>query len=167
MKSYTGAMFTMGKGAIIGSSTKQKVNSRSSTESELIGVDDKISRVLWTKRFLDWQEFLVKLNIIYQDNTITIKLEQNGKESSGKRTRHFDIKYFYVTDLIGRDEVEIEYCNTDEMLADYNTKPVVGREFLLFRDRFMNLTGKHHRILQQECVGRQGIKRKLKIMDSE
>jgi hypothetical protein len=68
---------------------------------------------------------------------------------------------FYVTDLIGRDEVEIEYCNTDEMLADYNTKPVVGRKFLLFRDRFMNLTGKHHRILQQECVGRQGIKRKL------
>jgi hypothetical protein len=53
------------------------------------------------------------------------------------------------------------------MLADYNTKPVVGRKFSLFRDRFMNLTGKPHRIQQQECVGRQGIKRKLKIMDSE
>jgi hypothetical protein len=161
-------MFTMGKGAISGSSMKQKVNSRSSTESELIGVDDKISRVLWTKRFLEWQEFLVKLNIIYQDNTsTTIKLEQNGKESSGKRTRHFDIKYFYVTDLISRDEVEIEYCSTDEMLADYNTKPVVGRKFSLFRDRFMNLTGKPHHIQQQERVGRQGIKRKLKIVDSE
>jgi hypothetical protein len=57
---------------------------------------------------------------------------------------HFDIKYFYVTDLIGRDEVEIEYCSTGEMLADYNTKPVVGRKFLLFRDRYMNLTGKPH-----------------------
>jgi hypothetical protein len=167
MKSHTGAMFTMGKGAIIGSSTKQKVNSRSSTESELIGVEDKISRVLWTKRFLEWQEFVVKLNIIYQENTSTIKLEKNGKESSGKRKRHFDIKYFYVTDLISRDEVEIEYCSTDEMLADYNTKPVVGRKFSLFRDRYMNLTGKPHRIQQQECVGRQGIKRKLKIMDSE
>jgi hypothetical protein len=68
-----------------------------------------------------------------------------------------------VTDLISRDEVEIEYCSTDEMLADYNTKPVVGRKFSLFRDRFMNLTGKPHRIQQQECAGRQGIKRKLKI----
>jgi hypothetical protein len=160
-------MFTMGKGAIIGSSTKQKVSSRSSTESELIGVDNKISRVLLKKRFLEWQEFLVKLNIIYQDNTSTIKLERNGKDSSGKRTRHFGIKYFYVTDLISRDEVEIEYCSTDEMLADYNTKPVVGRKFSLFRDRYTNLTGKPHRIQQQECVGRQGIKRKLKIMDSE
>jgi hypothetical protein len=50
-----------------------------------------------------------------------------------------------VTDLISRDEVEIEYCSTDEMLADYNTKPVVGRKFSLFRDRHMNLTGKPHR----------------------
>jgi hypothetical protein len=140
-------MFTMGKGAIIGSSTKQKVNSRSSTESELIGVDDKISRVLWTKRFLECQEFLVKFNIIYQNNTCTMKLELSGKESSGKRTGHFDIKYFYVTDMISRDEVDIEYCNTDEMLADYNTKPVVGRKISLFRDRYMHLTGKHHRIL--------------------
>jgi hypothetical protein len=160
-------MFTMGKGAISGRSTKQKVNSRSSMESELIGVDDKIAKVLWTKRFLEWQEFLVKLNSIYQDNTSTIKLERNGKESSGKRTRHFDIKYFYVTDLVSRDEVEIEYCSMDEMLADYNTKPVVGREFLLFHDRFMNLSGKHHRIKQQECVGRMGIKSKLNIVDSE
>jgi hypothetical protein len=54
MKSHTGAVFTMGKGVIISSSTKQKVNSRSSTKSELIGVDDKIVKILWTKRFLEW-----------------------------------------------------------------------------------------------------------------
>ena len=153
MKSHTGAVFTMGKGAIISSSTKQKVNSRSSTESELIGVDDKIAKVLWMKRFLEWQDFEVKLNIIYQDNTSSIKLEENGKESSGKRTRHFDIKHFYVTDWVGRDEVKIEYCSTDEMIADYQTKPVVGAKFKLFRDLVMNLSGKHHRIKQQECVG--------------
>jgi hypothetical protein len=167
MKSHTGAVFTMGKGAIIGSSTKQKVNSRSSTESNLIGVDDKIAKILWTKRFLEWQEFMVKLHIIYQDNTSTIKLEKNGKESSGKITRHFDIKYFYVTYLVGRNVVQIEYCSTDEMIADYNTKPVIGRKFTLFRDRLMNLSGKHHRIKQQECVGRMENKRKLKSVDSE
>ena len=82
-----------------------------------------------------------------------MKLEQNGKESSGKRTRHFDIKYFYVTDLVGRDEVTIEYCPTDEMIADYMTKPLVGSKFKLFRDIIMNLSSKHHRIAQQECVG--------------
>ncbi len=154
MKSHTGAVFTMGKGAIISGSNKQKANSRSSTESEIIAVDDKIAKVLWMKRFLGWQGFTVKLNIIYQDNTSSMKLEENGKESSGKRTRHFDIKYFYVTDLVGRKEVTIEYCPTDEMIADYMTKPLVGSKFKLFRDLIMNLSGKHHRIAQQECVGR-------------
>jgi hypothetical protein len=70
----------MGKGAIISSSTKQKVNAHSYTESELIGVDNKTAKILWTKQFLEWQESMVKLNIIYQDtNTSTIKLEENGK----------------------------------------------------------------------------------------
>ncbi len=155
MRSHTGAIFTMGKGAIIGGSNKQKVNSRSSTEAEIIGVDDKIAKCLWMKRFLEWQGFKIRLNIVYQDNTSSIKLEENGKESSGKRTRHFDIKYFYVTDLVGRNEVKIEYCSTDEMIADYMTKPLVGGKFKLFRDLIMNLSGKHHRISQQECVGQK------------
>jgi hypothetical protein len=73
-----------------------------------------------------------------------------------------------VTDLLGRNEVHIEYCSTDEMIADYNnTKPVVGRKFTLFRGRLMNLSGKHHRIKQQECVGRMENKRKVKLVDSE
>jgi hypothetical protein len=118
MRSHTGSTFSLGKGMIILDSTKQKVNSRSSTEGELIGVDDRISKILWAKRFIEYQGFKIKLNIIYQDNTSTMKLEKNGKSSSGKRTRHFDIQYFYVTDLIGRDEVEVIYCPTDDMIAD-------------------------------------------------
>ena len=86
MKSHTGAIFTLGKGSIISSSTKQKVNSRSTTESELIGIDDKVSKIVWSKKFLEHQGFKVNLNIIYQDNTSTIKLMNNGKLSSGKRT---------------------------------------------------------------------------------
>ena len=79
------------------------------------------------KHFLECQGFPVKLNIIYQDNISNIELEGNGKESSGKQTRSFDIKYFYVNDLVGRKEVNIEYCPTDEMIADYTTKPLVGK----------------------------------------
>ena len=153
MKSHTGSTFTLGKGMIVSDSTKQKVNSRSSTEAELIGVDDRISKILWIKRFIEYQGFPVKLNIIYQDNTSTMKLENNGKASSGKRTRHFDIKYFYVTDLIGRQEVQIIYCPTDDMIADYMTKPLTGSKFHSFRDLIMNLTDKTHHIGQQECVG--------------
>ena len=153
MKSHTGLFFTMGKGALISASTKQKVNSRSLTEAELNATDEKISKIIKVKKFLEHQGFKIKLNIVYQDNTSTMKLQNNGKVSSGKRTRHFDIKLFYITDLINRDEVEVRYCPTDEMIGDYMTKPLMGTKFKLFRDLIMNLSDKHHRIGQQECVG--------------
>ena len=62
------------------------------------------------------QNFDVKLNIIYQDNASTIKTEKNGKASSDKRTRHFNIKHRLVT-LVGRDEVILISCPTDDMIA--------------------------------------------------
>ena len=55
-----------------------------------------------------------------------MKLQNNGKAISGNRTRHYDIKYFYVTYLIVRDEVQVIYCPTDDMLGEYMTKPLVG-----------------------------------------
>ena len=82
-----------------------------------------------------------------------MKLQKNGKLSSGKRTRQFDIKLFYITDLIDRDEVEVRYCPTDEMIVDCMSKPLVGAQFQRFRDLIMHLSNIYHRIRQQECVG--------------
>jgi hypothetical protein len=153
MKSHTGAMMTLGRGCITGDSSKQKNNTRSSTESELQAVDEKISKVLWTKLFMEWQRYGMEKNILYQDNTSSMKLELNGRPSCGKRTRHFHIKMFYVTDLIARDQVIVKYCPTDDMLADYMTKPLTGSTFIKFRDFIMNLNGNTHKVGQQECVG--------------
>ena len=54
--------------------------------------------------FLEWQGIPAKLNNIYQDNTRSINMEENGKESLVKQTRHFDIDYFYVTELFGKNK---------------------------------------------------------------
>jgi hypothetical protein len=136
-KSHTGAGFTLGKGIITSVSTKQKVNTRSSTEAELVGADDVISKVLWTKLFIEAQGFNIENNA-HRDNTSCMKLEENGKASSGKRTRHFNIKYFYITDLIKRKELALKYCPTDKIIADYMTKPLVGTKFHFFRNLIMN-----------------------------
>jgi hypothetical protein len=137
-KSHTGATMTLGSGSIISVSTKQKINTRSSTEAELVSIDDVVSKVLWTKRFLEAQDCKIKHNVLLRDNQSSMKLEQNGKASSGKRTRHFHIKYFYITDLIANNEVTIRYCPTDLMVADYMTKPVMGAKFHKFRKIIMN-----------------------------
>jgi hypothetical protein len=48
MKGHTGAVMTMGKGAAYSSSSKQKINTRSLMETELVGVNDVLGQVLWT-----------------------------------------------------------------------------------------------------------------------
>ena len=153
MKRHTGSVFYLVKGMIVEDSIKQKVNARSSAESDLIGVDDIISKILWTRKFWECQVFKVKVSIIYQDNTSTMKLQKNGKTRSGNRTRHYYIKYFYVTYLIGRGKVQVIYCPTDDMLCDYITNVLVGSNFVKFRYLIMNLLNKYHRVHQQGCVG--------------
>ena len=91
---------------------------RSLTEAEFHATDDMIAKVIKVKKFIEGQGFKVK-NMIYQYNTSTMILQKNGKLSSRKRTRHFDIKLFYTTDLSSRDGIEVKYCPTDEMIGDY------------------------------------------------
>ena len=91
------------------------------------------------KRFIESQGFDIDLNILYQDNKSSIKLAENGKNSSGKRTRHFDIKHFYITNLINQKEVRIKYCSSNDMIADYHTKPLIGEKFRNMWNRIMNI----------------------------
>ena len=139
MKSHADGTFSMGHGSMSSSSEKKKVSSRSSTEAELIAFDDKISKVAWTKMLEEAQGFKVYLSIVFQDNASTIKLVENGNTSSGKRTRHFYICLFHVTDLIIRKEVMIKQCPTGKMLANQFSKPLVGKLFRCMRSNVMNI----------------------------
>jgi hypothetical protein len=139
MKSHTGATMSLGKGAIYSRSTRQKLNTKSSTEAELVGVDDVMSQVLWTKYYLEAQGYKVAESKIFQDNQSTMLLAKNGRGSSSKRTRHINIRYFFVTDRVKSKEVSIEYCPTEEMDADFFTKPLQGSLFRKFRDSVMNV----------------------------
>ena len=133
-KSHTGGVMSMGKGAIQAISRKQKLNTRSSTESELVGVDDVSTMILWTKLFLEEQGYEIKKNIIFQDNKSTILLETNRRESAGKRSWALNIRYFFITDQVEKGNATIEYCPTEQMVGDVLTKPLQGTKFLEFRD---------------------------------
>jgi hypothetical protein len=137
MRGHTGGGLTMGRGFPIVSSTKQKLNTRSSTESELVGVDDMMPSILWTRYFLKGQGYKVSDNIIFQDNKSTMLLERNGKTSSSKRTKHINVRYYFITDRIAKGEVRVEWCPTKDMIADFMTKPLQGSLFKKFRDVIM------------------------------
>ena len=90
-------------------------------------------------RFLEAQDFEVKDCVVYQDNKSAILLEKNGRLSAGKRTRHLDIKLFYIVDHVQKGMIRIECCPTDLMVADYGSKPLVGKKFRTHRNFIMNL----------------------------
>ena len=101
-------------------SRKQKLNTKSSTEAELVAIDDVLPQALWTKYFLECQGYGTD-TIMYEDNQSTTRLAQNGKFSIGQRTRHINIQYLFITDRIARNEDAIQYCPTKKMVADYFT----------------------------------------------
>jgi hypothetical protein len=139
-RGQTGGCLTLGNGAPITTSIKQKLNTRSSTESELVAADDVTPTILWVKLFLEAQGCAIGKTILYQDNQSAILLEKNGQKSSSKRTKHLNCRYFFITDQIKKGYMSVEYCPTTEMIADFFTKPLQGKLFVKFRKAIMNLS---------------------------
>ena len=138
MRSHTGINMSLGNGTTYASSVKQKLNTRSSTEAEVVGVYDALPLIIWTRLFLESQGYEIRETVLFQDNISAELLETNGKSSSSKRTRHMNIRYFYIKDHIGED-MKIVHCPTEDMVADYFTKPVQGAQFIKFRNCIMNI----------------------------
>ncbi len=130
MRSHSGGALTLGHGFPISSSGKQKLNT---------GVDDMMSLIIWSRNFLIAQGYVVIDNILHQDNSSAILLQKNGKMSSGKRTKHITIRYFFVTNRIKAGEISPKWCPTGEMIADFLTKPLQGAMFCKFRDLLMGV----------------------------
>jgi hypothetical protein len=140
-KGHTGAGMSLGQGMALSYSWKQKINTKSSTEAELVGVDDSLGYILWACYFLQEQGYDMDPSLVYQDNTSAILLETNGKASSTKRTKHIKVKYFYVKDKIEQGEITVEHCPTEQMWTDINTKPKQGAVFREFRGEVMGISG--------------------------
>jgi len=124
-----GSLMTFGKGAVTSSSNKMKCNTKSSTETEIIALGDKLPDVLWTRYFVECQGYNIDECTIFQDNMSALSLEKNGRVSSSKRTKHIKAKYFLIKDYYDAGEIDLRYCPTDSMWADVLTKPLQGQKF--------------------------------------
>ncbi len=104
---HTGGAMTMGRGFPLDKLTKHKLNTHSSTESEIVAADDLIPQILWTRLFMKAQGFVVRDNILYQDNKSAMLLETNGRSLSSKQTRHIKIRYYYVANSIAKGDLRV------------------------------------------------------------
>ncbi len=63
-KSHTGCIISLGQGPIYCKSGTQRINTKSSTESELVGLTDSASPVLWTRNFLIAQGYNLYASLV-------------------------------------------------------------------------------------------------------
>jgi len=138
-KSHSGTIITAGmeKGSpAFVRSRKQKLVSRSSTESELYALHDASPQVMWTRQLFQELGHAQGPATIYQDNKSTIFMAERGS-GNFNRTRHIAVRYFSIKQLVDEKHLQIVYLPTGEMKADPLTKPIVGNKFIQWRDQIL------------------------------
>ena len=77
-------------------------------------------------------------------------METNGRNSCTGNSRHINVRYFFIKDQVDAKHLQIVYCPTEEMLADYFTKALQGKPFHRFRAVIMGWA--HISTLQSDPV---------------
>jgi hypothetical protein len=94
-----------------------------------VGLSDSANQGLLLRNFLRLQGYSMPAVIVYQDNMSCMALLTRGR-SGGERTRHIDIRYFWMKDREDKGEATIAHKGTSELYADVLTKPLQGSQFV-------------------------------------
>ena len=137
-KGQSGMVAKLGDCTMYCRSVKQKLVSMSSFETELIALSDGCN---WMEGM---RNFLIEMKIIgasqkvkiYQDNRSTILAALRGPSYS-KRTKHINVRFYKVKELVDSGILDIEYKQSGEMVADILTKPLQGTLFRKLRSRLL------------------------------
>ena len=111
----TGAMISMGKGAMVNISRKHKLNVGSSTESKQVSLANVLGTIMGCKYCMEVEGYTIENNILYHDNTSTILLAKNSRMSAGKNSKHIKNSFFVVTDKFVQEELKIQHKGTKEI----------------------------------------------------
>jgi hypothetical protein len=111
--------------------TKQKIVTKSSTESEIVAVDEFLPNALWLLSLCEELEMdIPRPIIIHQDNQSGVRIMEKG-HGNFKRTKHFINKYYWIKQYVDDGTVVFHYLCTNKMIADIFTKQIVGHMFYL------------------------------------
>jgi hypothetical protein len=120
--STCGYVFMMNGGAISWKSTKQKIVTLSSMESEYVALTDAAKEGLFLKQLINEQQpnNNDKPILIYEDNQSAIKTSQNRIHNS--RSKHIDVRHHFIREQVERKQIKLEYIPTTDQIADIFTK---------------------------------------------
>ncbi len=122
-KSTSAYVFTLAGAAISWCSKKQTIVALSSTEAEYIAASSASQEALYIRQLLkDLKYEQTDPTPLFIDNQGAITLSNN--QMTNKRTKHIDVRYHFIRDIVEKKEIICGYISTEEMIADCLTKPV-------------------------------------------
>jgi hypothetical protein len=129
--SISGHCFLLDGGAFSWSSNKQRLVTLSSAESEFVAITNAVKEACWIRSFLgEIFRPLAQPITLYCDNQAAIIISNNNKFQG--RTKHIDIRYKFIYEIIENEMIQLQYCSTENMVADIFTKALPRSKLLYF-----------------------------------
>ena len=134
MKSTSGYCFTFGSGCFSWCSKKQEIVAQSTAEAEFVAATAAANQALWLRKIMvDLQLKEDDSTVIFVDNQAAIAISQNPVFH--RRTKHFNVKFYYLREVQNSGEVKLVYCNTENQIADIFTKSLHVSRFEFLREK--------------------------------
>jgi hypothetical protein len=131
-KSTGGYLNFMGSSLISWKSQLQKTVALSTTDAEYIAANEAAREIAWLKNLFEELEIGFKQSRLLSDNNACISISKDPCLHT--RTKHLDTRYYYIKEKVEEGSLLVEYCATENMVADIMTKPLPRVAFQSFRD---------------------------------
>ena len=135
-KSVYGYVIMFNDTPIMFKTKQQDSSSLSSTEAEFIGISETGKQLMWLKNMLEFMKLKPDTMMMLNDNKGSINIAKSV--ASCKRTRHVELRHFWIRELLDKGEFGLEYVSTHENVADTMTKSLTGEKFEYFRSKMLN-----------------------------
>merc|ERR1711871_680368 len=137
--------FGLQSGMFLNVCRRSTIAAQSTTEAEYYALAEAARELLWIKNFLyEIDQYQVKVQRIWQDNTTTIKLATSDDVS--ERSKHIECKFHFVKKLSAKGVIDVQHKPTDEMVADIFTKNLLEPVFNKYAMRIQGMAQQRKKV---------------------
>lgn len=129
-KSTSGYAFLLNNGAITWSSKKQSCIALSTMEAEYIVCSSAVQEAVWLRRFFQHLGVVTETSdpvTVHCDSMAALAYSKDPKYHG--KTKHIDIRYHYIREMVAQNEVVLKHVSTSHMIVDPLTKPIARDAF--------------------------------------
>lgn len=132
-RSTSGYIFKINGAAVSWRSKKQSCVALSTAEAEYMALANTTQEAIWMRQLtIDLKNVPDKPLKIFEDNQSAMCIAKNPQFHG--RTKHIEIKYHFTREQVKNGTIELQYCRTENMIADMFTKGLLKEKFSKLRD---------------------------------